>query len=203
MTLLSYAAILIANNQILRSIYVKAPYGLLLVVTYAVATGGYYVAIFVWSRYIKHGNFFRDFGIARYFISKLTKHLNTYRWSRFYTLTFAYTLAVLASSPPSPGMGVQSPPLATGQVGLSSQTGLLGLFINGSGPWINASEKARLPAQKVLMPCPEAFADYTPLHCSLCGGESPISPGKCKDPNASGWTCECELSRNLVLNNLY
>ncbi|KAJ8065349.1 hypothetical protein OCU04_006037 [Sclerotinia nivalis] len=41
------------------------------------------------------------------------------------------------------------------------------------------------------MPCPEAFADYTPLHCSLCGGESPTSPGKCKDPNASGWTCEC------------
>ncbi|KAI9646001.1 hypothetical protein NHQ30_005439 [Ciborinia camelliae] len=40
------------------------------------------------------------------------------------------------------------------------------------------------------MLCPEVFAHYTPLHCSLCGGESSTSPGKCKDPNASGWTCE-------------
>ena len=55
----------------------------------------------------------------------------------------------------------------------------------------------RGPAQKIPIGCPEMFKEPI-LHCSPCGGESDTSPGKCKDPNGSGWICQCMLTASTI-----
>lgn len=111
-----------------------------------------------------------------------------------YAAVAAGAAAVLPSSPPAaPHSGVQ---LGSLQFPTNFPNGDR-LLLRDRDMEVIEEKQNRGPAQKIPIGCPEMFKEPI-LHCSPCGGESDTSPGKCKDPNGSGWICQCMLTASTI-----
>ena len=111
-----------------------------------------------------------------------------------YAAVAAGVAAVLTPPPPAaPHSGVQ---LGSLQFPTNFPNGDR-LLLRDRDMEVIEEKQNRGPAQKIPIGCPEMFKEPV-LHCSPCGGESDTSPGKCKDPNGSGWICQCMLTASTI-----